>query len=86
MRDRVAVAISILEKHGYVTNRMFGEVGLIHTGRNAVSEAKAHFLAKGFKIEFKGSKDFMENRWSLVPVCPETLPIHVEHGGQRAFA
>ncbi len=83
MKNRVAIAIELLEKHGYVTNAMFQEVGLTHTGRNAVGESKPYFLQRGFTIQTKLSRDFLQNRWTLVPVRP--MEIKVEASGQTAF-
>lgn len=84
MKNRAGVAIELLEKHGFVTNRMFKEIGLTHTGRNAVGEAKPYFKAKGFTIKFKGSRDFLENRWTLVPI--QEVRVTTDQNGQMAFA
>lgn len=86
MRNRAEIAKDFLERFGFVTNRMFDEVGLTHTGRNAVAEVKAYFKAKGFDIKFKGSKNFLENRWTLVRAQGQHLQISVDQNGQTAFA
>lgn len=65
---RKDIARSFLDKHGYVTNRMFDSVHLLHTGRNAVAEVKGEYAEKGYAIKFIPSEKFMDNKWVLEPI------------------
>lgn len=65
---RKDIARSFLDKHGYVTNRMFDSVHLLHTGRNAVAEVKGEYAEKGYAIKFIPAPKFLDNKWVLEPI------------------
>ena len=59
---------AVLESKGYITNRDFQDLGLLHVGRNRITEqsAKEYFLAKGKCVsECIREGDFLDHRWEL---------------------
>jgi hypothetical protein len=63
-RERI---FAVLESKGFVTNADFQEMGLLHIGRNRISDmdARVHFGAKGLYIHFVKGNGFLDNRWEL---------------------
>lgn len=66
---------AVLESKGWISNRDFQDMGLLHIGRNRITdmEAKDYFLKKGLKVVFVGSAHFLDHQWKLKPAVAEQL-------------
>jgi hypothetical protein len=62
--DRI---FAVIESKGWISNADFQEMGLVHIGRNRLTEEKgrAHFGKIGKFVFFVKGKDFLSNRWEL---------------------
>jgi len=81
-RERI---ISLLEFKKFITNEDLNNMGLLHVGRNRITEAetKAYFLDKGYEIVYVNSPDFIKHRWELKPV---EVQVVFTKNGQGEFA
>jgi hypothetical protein len=72
---------ALLDRHGFVTNRMLDQIGLLHVGRNRIREMNSDYASKGFGIVFKAGPTFLDNEWRLVPV----VEVRLEDKGQYGW-
>jgi hypothetical protein len=84
MAYREELAKMLLEKHGFITNRMLQEYGQTHAGRNGIYVHREYFREKGYEISpCRLAKNFLDNRWDLIPIKPIEVPTGVDPKGQR---
>ena len=81
-RERIT---SVLEFKGFITNQDLSDMGLLHGGRNRITEAdtKIYFEKQGKEIHFVNHPDFMQHRWEL---RPKLVPAVFTKSGQGEFA
>lgn len=81
-RERI---ISVLEFKGFITNQDLEGMGLLHGGRNRITESatKIYFENQGKEIHFVNHTDFMQHRWEL---RPKEVPAVYDKSGQGEFA
>jgi len=72
---------SVIERKGWISNADFQEMGLLHVGRNRLTEEKGrnHFGNMRKFVFFVQGKDFLSNRWELraIPTESEGKTIRV---------
>lgn len=70
---------AVIESKGWISNTDLKEMGLLHVGRNRLTEEKGriHFGKLGKLVFFVQGKDFLSNRWELrdIPKEPEGQTI-----------
>ena len=70
---------AVIESKGWISNADFQEMGLLHIGRNRLTEEKGrvYFGKLGKMVLFVQGKDFLSNRWELrdIPKEPEGQTI-----------
>lgn len=74
---------NLFHEYGYVTNAMLDEAGILHIGRNRISELKSEYMAQGIKIIFTAGDTFLANRWNLVRM--EELNFQFVEGQGQLF-
>lgn len=69
-RDRI---FAVIEAKGWISNRDFAEMGLLHIGRNRLTEESARVRFGGDKkyVVFVKGETFMDNKWELRDIVQE---------------
>ncbi len=69
-RDRI---FAVIESKGWISNRDFAEMGLLHIGRNRLTEESARVYFGGNKkyVAFVKGETFMDNKWELRDIVQE---------------
>lgn len=69
-RDRI---FAVIEAKGWISNRDFAGMGLLHIGRNRLTEESARVYFGGNKkyVAFVKGETFMDNKWELRDIVQE---------------
>lgn len=69
-RDRI---FAVIEAKGWISNRDFAGMGLLHIGRNRLTEESARVYFGGNKkyVVFVKGETFMDNKWELRDIVQE---------------